>query len=113
MFKIGKMINDLSNKIYNDTILTNPINVAIIITLLVMIIIYFITYDEIEPVYEDQTLGKLWVKIGFFAFLSNIIVLFFASNNISNKYKAMYQSKTNQQAVKYTNLPMESTVKPE
>ena len=113
MFKFGKLLNEASEKITTDTILVSPINVSIIITLIMIIIIYFVSYGELETVYEDQNINKLWLKIGFFTFISNTIILFLSHSNIMNKYKMQYKSQADQHAIRYINSSIENTITPE
>ena len=77
------------------------------------IILYIITYDEIEPKYEETNLTTLMIKSSFFTFISVVFIIFLSHNNMEYIYRKKYGNEANAKAIEIINAPTVETIKPE
>lgn len=113
MFRVSEIINNLSARITDNTILANPFYTALIIIALFLVITYMIAYGEVEVVYDDIDMVTLVAKSAFFGFIGVVSILFLSFNNIENINKRKYKNKNDAKAVNIIESSLEESVKPD
>lgn len=100
MLDLGEFFNNITGKIAGkDSVLVSPIWTAVIISLLLMIILFFVIYEEIELKYEESSIVNLAFRVGLWGFVGSLILAFLRNSALNAKYIEKYKSHGQHQLV--------------
>ena len=103
-FNLETFINDILNSTGVNSIVNNPIWVGIIITVIILIIIYFQFADSMD---EEQSFWPVWIQTGVWILITTLSILFLHFKNVDNEYTKKGGDKQAQLVVQATteNIP--------
>jgi len=100
--RLGDLFSSGSDKISgigNNSIFTSPLWTAIIQTIVILCIVWFIMNNEVDPRYEDTTLMTLMIKIGIWSFITLGVIGFISHGAVASSVEGKYLNKNQQQIV--------------
>lgn len=80
-------------------IFLSPVWTAMITISLLLIMIYFIIRNEVEPVYDDTSLITLLIRIGVWGFLIESVILYLSYGAIERFEADKHKNKNKEQIV--------------
>lgn len=99
-FSLGTFFTDVANSTTFNSVVNNPIYSALIITLLILVIIYFMYRDA----YDDSE-GSFWttfIRSGIYILLVNLAMVYLHYNNQEREYEKRSQERVVTQLVEGT-----------
>jgi hypothetical protein len=100
MFKLEEFFNDAANLFTDSKYLQNPIWVAVIIVIVIILTIFYVINSEVDTIYDDTSMLHLYVKIGIISFLICSAVIFLHNKSIGKFYEKKYESMNQTEIVK-------------
>jgi hypothetical protein len=102
MLRLSDLFSNNKSKINNSgigSVFLSPIWTAIITTLIVLLIVWFIEKDEIEPKYADTSIWTLLIKIGVWNLIAAASVQYIAYGAIEASIEDKYINKNQREIV--------------
>jgi hypothetical protein len=89
-FTLETFVNDILNSTGANSVFNNPIYTAILITLIIMLIIFFMYRDSVD---EDEPFWPMLIKTGIYTGLVVLGALFLHFKNLDYEYDQKYQNQ--------------------
>lgn len=100
-FSFGKFFTDIADSTTYNSIINNPIYSAVVITLIIMIIIYFMYRDAYEDD-EDNSFWTVFLRSGIYILLANLGIVYLHYNSLDREYEQKHSIKLMDKAVSGT-----------
>jgi type VI protein secretion system component VasK len=77
----------------------SPIWTAVVIVTIILIIVWFVTRNEIEPKYDDTSIWTLLIKIGVWSLIGTACVQWLSASAIEASVAERYTNKNQREIV--------------
>ncbi len=110
MFQLSQLFANPGKNVGNSLggVFKSPIWTSIIIVFIILLIVWFITRNEIEPKYDDTSIWTLLIKIGVWSLLAVGSMQFLSMSAVEAAIVDRYTNK-NQREIVHNALGSDST----
>lgn len=101
MFRLGELVSGSGKSSITSFggVFLSPIWTAVIIVTLILIIVWFVTRNEIEPKYDDTSIWTLLIKIGVWSLIGVGCVQWLSVSAVEASVADRYTNKNQREIV--------------